>query len=170
MRTGIGVDAHRFTARGSGRALWLAGLLWDGDGIEGDSDGDAAIHALIDAVLSAARLGDVGSVFGVGPCSRGSGMRGVDMLREVASMLRGRGYEPVNAAVIIVGNRPQVGDRRGQAEAVLSEMLGCDVAVSATTTDGMGFTGVGEGVVCMATALVCVGGDVAPGGSGHGDG
>lgn len=154
MRTGIGVDAHRFAPADSGRELWLAGLRWDGIGIEGDSDGDVAVHALIDALLSAAGLGDIGTVFGVGSHARGAGMHGVQMLGEVAQLLRDNNVEPVNASLVIVGNRPKLASRRAQAQEVLSAAAGCPVSVSATTTDGMGFTGAGEGLACTATALV----------------
>ncbi|OZG62450.1 2-C-methyl-D-erythritol 2,4-cyclodiphosphate synthase [Bifidobacterium lemurum] len=154
MRIGQGFDAHRFAEPGSGRELWLAGLLWDGEGIEGDSDGDVAAHALIDALLSAAGLGDIGSLFGVGSSSRGVGMHGVPMLRETVAHLRESGYTPVSASVVVVGNRPKVGARRAEAEAALSDAIGCAVSLTATTTDHMGFTGSGEGIAAIANALV----------------
>ena len=158
-RIGQGVDAHRFAEPGSGRELWLAGLLWrgglaGGEGIAGDSDGDVAAHALIDAMLSAAGLGDIGSLFGVGAAARGAGMHGAAMLRETVEYLRAHGYAPQSASVAIIGNRPNIGKRRSEAEAALAEAIGCRVGVTATTTDHMGFTGRGEGVAAIATALV----------------
>ena len=154
MRIGQGFDAHRFAPEGSGRELWLAGLLWDGEGIEGDSDGDVAAHALIDALLAAAGLGDIGSLFGVGSSSRGVGMHGAPMLVETVTYLREHGYAPSSASVVVVGNRPKVGKRRAEAEEALSKAVGCPVSLTATTTDRMGFTGSGEGIAAIANALV----------------
>ena len=165
MRIGQGFDAHRCVKTtgaeagnesGAERGLWLAGLPWEGEDfvIEGDSDGDVAVHALIDAFLAAAGLGDIGSLFGVGKTSRGAGMRGADMLRDTIAHLRSHGYAPQSASVVIVGNRPKIGTRREQAAEVLSEIAGCPVSVTATTTDHMGFTGRGEGIAAIANALV----------------
>lgn len=156
---GQGVDAHRFAETGSGRELWLAGLHWDkslagGEGIEGDSDGDVAVHALIDALLSAASLGDIGDLFGVGAEAHGVGMHGIEMLRETVHYLQAHGYAPVSASVSIIGNRPKIGPRRAEAESVLCLAAGCRVSVTATTTDHLGFTGRGEGIAAIATALV----------------
>ncbi|MBT1174839.1 2-C-methyl-D-erythritol 2,4-cyclodiphosphate synthase [Bifidobacterium sp. LC6] len=165
---GQGFDAHRFAVAGTGRPLWVAGLHWpvpEGadaaaaaryEGIEGDSDGDVAAHALIDALLSAAGLGDIGSLFGVGATAHGAGMHGGDMLRETVAVLREHGYEPSSASVVIIGNRPKIGTRRAEAEQALSEAVGCRVSVTATTTDHMGFTGRGEGIAAIANALVAV--------------
>lgn len=166
MRIGQGVDAHRFAAPGTGRPLWLAGLHWPApadcdpadmgryEGIDGDSDGDVAAHALIDALLSAASLGDIGSLFGVGADAHGAGMHGEAMLRETVRHLAQHGIAPVSASVAVVGNRPKIGPRRAEAEAMLSAAVGCPVSLTATTSDGMGFTGRGEGVAAIATALV----------------
>ena len=127
---GQGFDAHRFAPAGSGRELWIAGLYWPVpdscseadaakyEGIEGDSDGDVAAHALIDALLAAARLGDIGSLFGVGADAHGAGMHGIDMLQEVVAHLASNGYTPASASVAIIGNRPKIGTRRAEAEAV----------------------------------------------------
>ena len=91
MRIGQGFDAHRFASHDAGKPLWLACLRWDGDGIEGDSDGDVAAHALIDALLSAAGLGDIGMLFGVGSDSAGAGKHGDEMLRATVAYLRAHG-------------------------------------------------------------------------------
>lgn len=154
MRIGQGFDAHRFAAPDSGRPLFLACLRWDGVGIEGDSDGDVAAHALIDALLSAAGLGDIGALFGVGSASAGAGMHGRVMLERTVDHLRTHGFEPVSASVVVIGNRPKIGPRRGEASRALGQAAGCPVNLTATTTDGLGFTGSGEGIAAIANALV----------------
>lgn len=151
---GQGVDAHRFAADGTGRELWLAGLKWDGEGLEGDSDGDVAAHALIDALLAAAGLGDIGTLFGVGSDTPAAGMHGLDMLRQTVDHLEQHGVTPISASVAVVGNRPKMAARRQEAMDALAEAVGCAVSLTATTTDGMGFTGQGEGIAAIATALV----------------
>ena len=151
LRTGIGVDVHAYDDESP---LWLGGLHWPGErGLAGHSDGDALSHAICDALLSAAGLGDLGSRFGTAD-PRFAGAHGDVFLTETVALVTGAGFEIANVAAQVIANAPKVGPRRVELEARLSALVGAPVSVSATTSDHLGFTGRGEGVAVMATALL----------------
>jgi len=153
-RTGVGVDAHAYASEDAPRPLWLAGLLWPGErGLAGHSDADVVAHAAADALFSAAGLGDLGTHFGTDR-PEFAGAPGVTLLSEAARIVREAGFGIGNVAVQLLGNRPKFSPRRLEAERVLTEAAGAPVSVSATTTDGLGFLGRGEGLTAVATALV----------------
>ncbi len=152
-RTGIGVDVHRFSADAT-KKLYLGTIEWPGlPGLDGHSDGDAVSHALVDALLSASGLGDIGSNFGVDR-PEFSGANGRVFLEETVRMLAAAGYSVVNASVQLVGNRPKVSGKRAEVEAALSTIVGAPVTLGATTTDGLGFLGNDEGVAAVASVLI----------------
>jgi 2-C-methyl-D-erythritol 2,4-cyclodiphosphate synthase/2-C-methyl-D-erythritol 4-phosphate cytidylyltransferase len=150
-RVGVGVDTHAFGGDGG---LWVAGLHWPGEpGLLGHSDADPVAHAIADALLSAAALGDLGSAFGTSD-PRYAGAHGDVFVREAVRMLREAGFVIGNVSVQLIGNRPRFSARRAEAEELLTHLVGAPVSIAATTTDGLGFTGRGEGLAAIATALV----------------
>lgn len=152
IRTGIGADVHQLN---EGVPMHIAGLHFPDEkvGLAGHSDGDVACHAICDALLSATGLGDVGSVFGTSD-PQWAGAAGVALLGHVVELVTAEGWAVQNAAVQIVGQRPRMAARRAEAVATLTQTVGAPVSVSATTTDHLGFTGRGEGVAAIASALV----------------
>ncbi len=150
-RTGIGVDAHKFDVSGE---LVLGCLVWpELPQLEGHSDGDSVAHAIVDALLSSANLGDIGSNFGVDR-PEFKGATGERFISETLAILARNGFEPVNVSVQIVGDKPKIAPRRQELQERLSELVGAPVSVLATTTDGLGFLADSKGVAAVATALV----------------
>jgi 2-C-methyl-D-erythritol 2,4-cyclodiphosphate synthase len=152
FRVGIGVDAH---ALEEGVPLVLGGVAFDHPrGLAGHSDGDVLAHALVDAVLGAAGLGDIGSLFPSGD-DRFEGADSLDLLREAYRHVREAGYRLVNADCVLIGEEPRIAAHRDEMRRRLSEALdGGEVNVRATTTDGLGFTGRAEGLAAHAVALL----------------
>jgi 2-C-methyl-D-erythritol 2,4-cyclodiphosphate synthase len=150
-RVGIGVDAHAFA---EGVPLVLGGVRFDSPrGLAGHSDGDVITHALIDAVLGAAGLGDIGSLF-PSDGSTPQGVSSLELLDEALELVRGAGYSVVNADCVLIGEEPRIASRREEMDVALGQILGAPVSVRATTTDKLGFTGRGEGLAAQAVALV----------------
>ena len=154
LLVGVGTDAHAFSTDPA-RELWLAGIYWpDVNGVDGHSDGDVAAHAICDALFSATGMGDLGSNFGVSD-PQYSGASGTTLLKETLERITRAGFVIKNVAVQIVCNKPKIGPRRSEAISALSAALGgASVSVTATSTDGLGFTGEGKGISAIATALV----------------
>jgi 2-C-methyl-D-erythritol 2,4-cyclodiphosphate synthase len=150
-RVGIGVDVHPFE---NGRELNLAGINWPNEtGLAGHSDGDVVAHACADALLSAAGLGDLGSNFGTDK-PEWKGASGTKLLAAAAKIVKDAGWKIDNVAVQLIGNKPKIGAKRSEAEKALSEAVGSPVSIGATTTDGLGLTGRGEGLAAIAHALI----------------
>jgi 2-C-methyl-D-erythritol 4-phosphate cytidylyltransferase/2-C-methyl-D-erythritol 2,4-cyclodiphosphate synthase len=153
QRTGIGTDVHRFSEDAT-TPLYLGTILWPGEvGLEGHSDGDSIAHAIVDALLSAAGLGDIGSKFGVDR-PEFAGANGSVFINGALDLLHSAGWEIVNVSVQLIGNKPKLSPRREEVQSALSALVGAPVTVGATTTDGLGFLGSSEGVAAVATALI----------------
>jgi 2-C-methyl-D-erythritol 4-phosphate cytidylyltransferase/2-C-methyl-D-erythritol 2,4-cyclodiphosphate synthase len=152
FRSGIGTDVHRFATTPT--PLYLGTILWPGEmGLEGHSDGDSIAHAIVDALLSAAGLGDIGSNFGVDRPEY-AGANGSVFIRGALDLLHANGWEVVNVSVQLIGNKPKLSPRRDEVQDALTALVGAPVTVGATTTDGLGFLGSSEGVAAVATALI----------------
>jgi 2-C-methyl-D-erythritol 2,4-cyclodiphosphate synthase len=154
VRVGLGVDAHALVA---GVPLMLGGVEVESErGLAGHSDGDVISHALIDAILGAAGLGDIGSLF-PSDSAEWEGASSLDLLARAYTQVREAGFELANADCVLVGEEPRISPLRGAMQARLAEALGVEaglVTVRATTTDGLGFTGRGEGLAAVAVALL----------------
>lgn len=153
MRIATAFDAHKFLPDPQ-RPLFLACLRWDGErGLEGHSDADVAAHAACDALLMAAGVGELGSVFGTDR-PEWAGASGEALLAESVRLVAEAGWSVENVSVQIIGQRPRFAPRKEEAEAAMSAVVGAPVSVAATTSDRMGFTGRGEGLAAIATALL----------------
>lgn len=151
LRVGQGADVHAFA---EGGVLRLGALDWPGEpALAGHSDGDALVHAVVDALLSAAGLGDIGTVFGTDD-PRYSGAAGETFLAEAIDRLVGAGWRPVSVSAEVIAARPRIGPRRAELERRLTALVGAPVTVSGTTSDGLGITGDGSGIAAVATALI----------------
>ena len=151
FRVGLGVDAHAFE---DGTSLVLGGVAFDSPrGLAGHSDGDVVTHALIDAILGAAGLGDIGSLF-PSDGSTPKGISSLDLLRDALARAREAGYAVVNADCVLIGEEPRIAATRPEMESLLTGLVSAPVTVRATTTDRLGFTGRGEGLAAQAVALL----------------
>lgn len=153
-RIGVGVDVHAFADDDDDRALALAGLTWPGErGLAGHSDGDVAAHAACDALFSAAGLGDLGTHFGTDRPELADAS-GLTLLKQAGRLVAGAGFVVGNIAIQIIGNHPKLDPRRLEAQEALRMAVMAPVSITATTTDGLGLTGRGEGIAAIATAIV----------------
>ena len=154
VRVGTALDVHQYD---SDSPLWLAGLEWPGEvGLSGHSDGDAVLHAIVDALLQAAGLGDLGEHFGTSR-PEFAGATSTVFVSHALDLIRSAGYQVSSVGVQVIAQTPKIGPRRREAEAFLSALVGAPVAVTATTTDGLGFTGRNEGLAALATVVLSVG-------------
>jgi 2-C-methyl-D-erythritol 4-phosphate cytidylyltransferase/2-C-methyl-D-erythritol 2,4-cyclodiphosphate synthase len=145
------MDVHRYD---ESVPLVLAGMKWPGEpGLAGHSDGDVVIHAIVDAILQAAGLGDLGTHFG-SDRAEFAGAKSRVFLDHALSLVTDAGYMVSSVGVQVIAQAPKIGPRRLEAETVLSELVGCPVSLTATTSDGLGFTGRGEGAAALATAVL----------------
>jgi 2-C-methyl-D-erythritol 2,4-cyclodiphosphate synthase len=151
LRVGLGVDAHAFE---DGVPLVLGGVRFEHPrGLAGHSDGDVITHALIDAILGAAGLGDIGSLF-PSDSSTPAGIDSLELLRDAYERVQADGWRLVNADCVLIGQEPRIADRRDELEERLRLLLDAPVSVRATTTDRLGFTGRGEGLAAQSVALL----------------
>jgi 2-C-methyl-D-erythritol 2,4-cyclodiphosphate synthase len=151
LRVGLGVDAHAFE---DGVPLVLGGVRFDHPrGLAGHSDGDVIAHALIDAILGAAGLGDIGSLF-PSDSSTPAGIDSLELLRDAYERVQAQGWRLINADCVLIGQEPRIADRRDELEERLGLLLDAPVSVRATTTDRLGFTGRGEGLAAQSVALL----------------
>jgi 2-C-methyl-D-erythritol 2,4-cyclodiphosphate synthase len=151
LRVGNGVDAHRLAA---GRPLMLGTIAIDHpEGLAGHSDGDVVAHAICDALLAAAGLPDIGALFPPGD-AEWEGASGARLLSIVVARVRESGCTVSNAHAVAICERPRLAPHRGAMQEALTRIVGAPVTVHATTTDGMGPLGRGEGIACQAVALV----------------
>lgn len=156
-RVGQGFDVHRFAAAGVDRPLWLMGVRVPHDrGLEGHSDADVMLHALMDALLGAAGLGDIGAHFPDTDATY-QGADSAQLLERVLEALGGQGWGVVNADVTLIGEEPKIGRYRQAMRDRVAPLLGIStdaLNVKATTSEGLGFTGRGEGLAAMAVVLI----------------
>ena len=154
IRTGIGFDTHAFAPANSDRPMWLACLQWPGEvGLEGHSDADVVAHACCDGLLAAAGIGDLGPHFGTDR-PQWAGASGKALLEETLRLINEAGWRPLSVSVQVIGNRPRISGRRAEAQATLEAIIGAPVNFAASTTDGLGFAGRGEGLTAIASVLV----------------
>jgi 2-C-methyl-D-erythritol 2,4-cyclodiphosphate synthase len=152
MRIGNGFDIHRFSDDAE-RRLVLGGVRFEGPGLEGHSDADAVAHAVADALLGAAGLGDIGQMF-PDTDERWRGADSMEMLAEVVQRVRTAGWSPVNVDCSVIAERPKLAPRKDEMQQNLSGVVGAPVTVSGRRAEGIGGLGRSEGIACLASALL----------------